>query len=122
MGVFSRHEKDYLEIVDRLGSLANFILDVDVYFRKKVTQSGLEATTFPLSLSTAPSACRFEMRQVGIVGTAGLSTSGHMELRHRSKPWVLSLGNDLNLNCKLILKVNITHEVACVCPQHQAGP
>lgn len=50
MGVFSRHEKDDLEIVDRLGSLPNFILDADVYFRKKVTQSGLEARTFPLSV------------------------------------------------------------------------
>lgn len=47
MGFFSPLEKDYLEIVDRLGSLPNFILDVDVYFRKEVAQSGLEASAFP---------------------------------------------------------------------------
>lgn len=47
MGVLSPLEKDYLEIVDRLGSLPNFILDIDVYFRK-VAQSGLEAMAFPL--------------------------------------------------------------------------
>ena len=46
MGVFSPHEKDELEIVDRLGSLPNFILDIDV--RNEVAQSGLEAMAFPL--------------------------------------------------------------------------
>lgn len=48
MGVFSPHEKDDLEIVDRLGSLPNFILDTDVYFTNEVAQSGLEAMAFPL--------------------------------------------------------------------------
>lgn len=48
MGVHCPLEKDYLEIVDRLGSLPNFILDIDVYFRKEVAQSALEAMAFPL--------------------------------------------------------------------------
>lgn len=47
MGVFSPHEKDYLGIVDRVGSLPNFILDIGVYFRKKVTQSGFGSHGFP---------------------------------------------------------------------------